>query len=119
MPFDFASAKTQIRRTVHATLGVSAFYAGHAEEIKARWHSKINRFGDLNEQSWAELIEGVHRVIFEAEVARSIPVVRGGEINFPDMGTDELPATFVLDAQEPSDGPFEEIWLVTFKAPAP
>lgn len=135
MPFDFAKTKTLARRTVHATLGVRAFYQDDsmntAVEIKARWHNKIDRFGDLESQSYAEIIQGIDRVIFDAADARVLKVKRGGVVTFPDFGGGlgvslgaELggggvgPAAFILQNREPNNGPVQEVWQVSRKESA-
>lgn len=132
MAFDFAKAKQAARRAVHTTLGVRAFYQdasmSSAIEIRARWHNKIDRMGDLDNQSYAELIQGIDRVIFEAAEARTYMLKRGGVVTFPDYGAglgvglgsplggeDIGPPAFVLQHMEPSDGPFTEVWSVTRK----
>lgn len=132
MPFDFAAAKALVRRTVHQTFGVRAFYQDSSlsspVEISARWHSKIDRFGDLDNQQYAEVIQGIDRVIFAAADARKYSVKRGGVVTFVDYGSglgvamgspfggeDVGPPAFSLEAREPNDGPYEEAWVVTRK----
>lgn len=111
MDFDFAEAKYQARRAVHETLGVSALYQDSTmsapEPIRVRWHSKIDRMGDLENAGYAEIIEGLHRVILDAAQARLLAVRRTGVITIPVWS-----ARLSLEALEPSDGPFEEIWTV-------
>lgn len=132
MAFDFASAKALARRVVHKTLGVRAFYQDSTMnspvQLTARWHNKIDRMGDLDNQSYAELIQGIDRVIFEAVEARTYRLQRGGVIVFPDYGAglgvvlgsslggeDIGPPAFILQTREPPDGPFSEVWSVTRK----
>lgn len=117
MPFNFAKAKVALRRTVHKTFGVQAFYSDSTVtvpvEMSARWHNKIDRFGDLDNQGYAELIQGIDRVIFDVAEARTVGVRRGGEIRFPELG-DPQPA-FILNTREPDSGPHDEVWSVTRK----
>lgn len=112
MPFDFASAKALARRTVHETLGVRALYEDDtvtpAVEVRARWHNKIDRFGDLDNQSYAELIQGIDRIIFDSVVARATGMKRGGTVTFPDYGS----IAFKLMVREPGSGPVIEAWEV-------
>jgi hypothetical protein len=132
MAFNFAKAKDLVRRTVHKTFGVQAFYQDSSlskpVEISARWHSKIEQFGDLDNQSYAEIVQGIDRVIFEAAEVRKIPIVRGGVVTFPEFGAglgvglgsplggESIgPPAFVLAVREPSDGSFREAWTVTRK----
>ena len=132
MAFNFAKAKASVRRVVHKTLGVPAFYQDSSlntpVEITARWHNKIDRMGDLDNQSYAELIQGIDRLILEAAEARTIGVKRGGIITIPDLGAGlgaslgspldgegAGPMGFVLQTREPADGPYSEVWIVTRK----
>jgi len=113
MAFDFAAAKNRTRRAVMDTLGVDALYKDDSMSapvaIRARWHSKIDRFGDMGNAGYAEVIEGIERVILGIEQARSLNVSRGGVITFPTLGGNSV----TLEAMEPKDGPIEEIWSVT------
>lgn len=112
MAFDFAAAKTRTRREVMKTLGVDALYTDSTHVVpvplRARWHTKIDRFGDNGNAGYAEVIEGIERLILDREQARLIDVRRTGVVTFPTLGG----ASVTLEAREPSDGPVEEIWAV-------
>lgn len=112
MTFDFAAAKKRTRREVMKTLGVDALYTDstHVEPvpIRARWHMKIDRFGDNGNAGYAEVIEGIERVILDRDQARLIGVRRAGVITFPTLEG----GTVTLEAREPAVGPVEEIWAV-------
>ena len=111
MAFDFAKQKSLNRRVVMSTLGVSAFYQDNtmsaAQPIKARWHSKIDRFGDLAEQNYAEVVEGIDRVILFPCDYPTLNFARGGVVTFPSYGR-----SFRLEYLEPSSGPLEASWRV-------
>lgn len=119
MPFDFATAKAIARRAVHRTFGVQAFYSDASintpVEIRARWHNRMSRpFGDLDNGGYAEVIEGIDRIVLIPEDVDGFPVAfeRGGVITFPEM----LPgAEFILEHKEPATGPLEEAWAVSRK----
>lgn len=81
--------------------------------IRVRWHSKIDRFGDSENAGYAEVIEGIDRVIFQDTQARAVGVSRGGRLTIPDLTT----MVITLDAQEPPDGPYEEIWSASASKP--
>lgn len=132
MPFNFAKAKASLRRTVHKTFGVQAFYTDSTVtvpvEMSARWHNKIDRFGDLDNQGYAELIQGIDRVIFDVVEARTVGVRRGGEVRFPELGSGlgahlggalggegSGPPAFILNIREDDSGPHDEVWSVTRK----
>lgn len=112
MAFDFAAAKLGMRRVVHRTLGVSALYQGASMstpvECKARWHNKLARTGELENGGWAEVIEGIDRIVFSIEEATTLAVERGGVVTFPSLEN----ASFTLDYELPADGPYEQVWSV-------
>lgn len=114
MVFDFAAAKLQTRRLVHETFGVDGLYQDNSMStpapIRVRWHSKIDRFGDLESAGYAEVIEGIDRVILSAAQARELNVIATGIISLQvaDIGTVRLS----LSAREEAEGPFEECWMV-------
>ena len=121
MAFSFAKAKSLVRRTVHKTFGVPAFYKDSSlstpAAISARWHNKIERMGDLENQGYAEIIQGIDRVLFDATEARTVGVKRLGEVSFPELAatpTSAIP-TFILNTRETETGPDREIWLVSLK----
>lgn len=93
------------------TLGVPAFYQDNtmsaAQPITARWHSKIDRFGDLAEQNYAEVVEGIDRVILFPCDHPTLNFSRGGLVTFPAYNL-----TVKLDHLEPSNGPLEAAWRV-------
>lgn len=112
----FAQIKYDARRAVHDALKVDAVYTGPdgitSVTLGVRWHNKINRHGDIEAQGYAEIIEGIDRIIFDLEelAAKSVTLRREGTVTMPEiMGG----ATFSLDAQEPDAGPMLRIWLVT------
>ena len=121
MAFSFAKAKSLVRRTVHKTFGVPAFYKDSSLSepvgISARWHNKIERMGDLDNQGFAEIVQGIDRVLFDATEARTVGVKRLGEVSFPELAatpTSAIP-TFILNTRETETGPDREIWLVSLK----
>lgn len=95
-------------------------------ELTARWHNKIVNMGDLDGEGYAEFIEGLDRVVFDATEARKFDVRPGGQIWFPDLGSGFgaafgsplggsgiAPPKFNLRVRNPDDGPFEEVWEIT------
>lgn len=119
MAFDFAKAKSMMRRAVHTTLSVSAFYTDlNTEtpvELSVRWHNKIELQGDMSSAGYAEVIEGIERIILsKSELeAKNITPRRGGEVTILTPGWGEPVIT--LDSREPQFGPDEEIWRVSSK----
>ena len=117
--FDFAAVKARVRQTVHDTFGILALYvddqSGVQEELRVRFHTKINRFGDLQDAGWAEVVEGVNRLILNKTELdlKEITPVRGARLVF-------IPASFeglelILQVQEPSTGPVDVVWQVSQK----
>jgi len=116
MPFDFASAKANARRVIHATLGVSAFIKVNStstpEPITARLHEASTVYGDLLNQGYAETVEAVDRIVFFPEdIAPEHRPRKLAEVTFPHRAG----ITFVLQTKDVSDGPSEEVWQVTRK----
>lgn len=116
MAFDFAALKGQVRQIVHDTMSVRAEYT-HPDlvgevELRIRWHNKIARTGELLELGYAEVIEGVNRVIFNIPELnkKSVVVRRGGRLRLLDP--QYAGAVLILDSMEPRVGPTEEIWLI-------
>lgn len=132
MPFDFQKVKATARRAVHNTLAVQAYYQDASMSapipVKARYHTKLIRGGDLDNSGYAEVIEGVDKVVFAASDARKFGFKTGGTITFSSgaggfgvsmgsaFGGEETgSAVFILRSREPNTGPFEEVWDVTRK----
>ena len=115
MSFNFADLKSETRRAVHDVLGVSALYQDDSmsapQPITARWFNKVARFGDLVEQGYAEVVEGVDRIVLFPCDYPMVNFRKGGLISFPDYKR-----TFVLDTLEPPDGPEgQAVWQCTVK----
>ena len=120
MPFNFLELKLRARRVVHSTLGVPAFYQdtplSTPEEVRVRWHNKKVSVGDYDDQGYANVIEGIERVIFDADQARAVGVRRAGVVTIPNMGGPQGESvTLVLALQDDTAGPGEEVWQVTVK----
>lgn len=117
--FSMAELKAQVRQTVHDTLAVPAVYLDDdlvmPAALTVRWHTKIDRFGDLDGGGYPEFIEGIDRVIFNIPelVAAGVVLQEGGvlTIAIQDIGDVEL----VLKVMEPKTGPVQEIWQVAKK----
>lgn len=114
MAYDRAASIAAARRAVHSTMGVSAFYEDSQSGrvgLRVRWHNRIAIQGDLVEAGYANIIDGVNRVVFDkAELdEKGVILSRGGEVTMGD-GT-----VLILDHQEPVVGPIEIIWGVAHK----
>lgn len=121
MPFDFASVKSLVRRTVHKTFGVQAFYTDDSVdapiETRARLHNRISKpFGDLVDGAgYAEVIEGIDRIVLIPEDLQGFPFTlkRGGVITFPQTHPGQ---EFVLEYMEPEGALHPEVaWQVSKK----
>lgn len=109
MAFDFASAKLALRRTVHDTMAVDAFYEDDSmnapEAIRARWHNKIDRFGDLENAGYAEIVQGIDRIVLFPGDTPALTFRHGGKVRFPGYGN-----AFTLEYLEPPTGPLQQVW---------
>jgi hypothetical protein len=111
--FDWAATKALIRQTVHDVLQVDATVVvapGDAPQaVTVRWHDKINRFGNLENAGWAQVVEGIDRLIFnKPELTSKAIVLTSNSVITLLSGGDK----FQLDVKEPPQGPVEEIWVV-------
>lgn len=117
MPFDFATAKLLVRRTVHATFGVQAFYSDDVitipVEFRARWHNRNARPMGGMDGDYAEVIEGIDHIVFFPETAKGQPLAtkREGVVTFTALTGVE----FILEYRMQPDGPLEEKWSVSRK----
>lgn len=116
MAFNFSACKALARRTVHSYLSVGALYAhstlAEPVELRVRWHNKIARYGDLEDGGYAEVVEGINRVIFDADELnkKGVVLMKGAHVTLTDPEFNN--AVLVLDTAEPRVGPIEIIWGV-------
>lgn len=130
-----ADIKAKARRAIHGRLAVSASLIDDAHPtglifaddytgpgLTVRYHNKLDRNGGLTDD-YAEIIDGIDRLVFHdenvAEVSAALvangeaplAVSRAAEITIEDYKG----LTFVLDTQQPPDGPGETVWVVARK----
>lgn len=130
-----ADIKAQARRAIHGRLAVPANLVDEdhpdglifAEDyegatLTVRYHNKLDRSGDLT-ADYAEIIDGIDRLVFHDENVAEVSagLVANGEAPLALSRAAEvtIPAykglTFVLDSQQPPDGPGETVWVVARK----
>lgn len=106
-----------LRRTVHNTFGENATYSHRAapreEAISVRWHNRLALRGNLSDDGYSDILEGINRASFNKEelALKNIVLQRGGRITLTDPlnhGT-----VLILDTQEPDIGPVTQVWNVT------
>lgn len=117
--FDWTSAKTRVRKAVHDTFRVpvqleAVAAPGTLVDLHVRWHDKLTMVGNIVEAGYADVLEGIDRIIFEREelVEKGVLLRRGDEVRF---GPAFQGTVLILDTSEPSDGPVNVIWKVTRK----
>lgn len=116
MPSNFAAIKAKARRDVHNAFSVAATHTGHTSgvvtDIAVRWHNKQVMLGDLQDSGYANVIEGIERIIFDrTELAeKGIVLNRGDVITITAIGFEN--ARLILEDREPIVGPFEVKWQV-------
>jgi len=113
MAFDFADVKANARRVVQTTLGVSAFYQSKTMSapagITARLHTKMALSGDAESDGYAEMTQGLYRIVTIPSDTPDLEFERGGKISFKHM-----PGwVYTLDTAEEPTGPLERVWLAT------
>lgn len=117
--FNFAELKAQARQGVHDALAVPARYyrvnLGMPIDITVRWHTKIDRFGDIENIGYSELIEGVNRIILNRPQLDELDLIpETGDRVEVSIGGGQY-ASLVLVSREPYEGPIEEIWVVALR----
>lgn len=119
MAFDFGETKALVRQVVHDTMALPGLYQdGSMEapvELRVRFHTKIHRVGDMIDQGWAEVVEGVNRLILnKAELdEKGVLPIRGGTVSLTAPGFESI--VLVLHVREPDSGPTEVVWEVSLQ----
>ena len=111
MPFNFAECKANARRVVQDTLGVAASYQDDSlivpVPIRARFRNRIKLQGELNDEGYAEVMEGIEQIVLIPSDYPTLTFKRGGRVSIPEYRLD-----LILDSREPVTGPLTEIWHV-------
>lgn len=109
--------KTAARQAIHDRLSFVVTYTddhgrnGRSVDLNVRWHGKINNQGEAPGAAYAEVIEGIDRLIFDRGqlAALNVTLHRKGVVLFPaEMGNID----WTLETQEPDDGPVNRSWIV-------
>lgn len=105
------------RRVVHATFGENATYSHPSSgvmevPISVRWHNRIGIQGNLGDDGFTDLIEGVNRAIFNREelAEKNLVLYKGGRITLTNSLNDGV--VLILDSMDPHVGTINEIWNV-------
>ncbi len=106
--------RQEARLAVHREFGVPAVYqspVSGAEPVPCtvRFHTRIARFGDLDREGFAQVVEDINRVIF---MRSEVDPLRRGTVTINGR-------TFVLEVREPSDDGFLAVWNVVPQNPTP
>ena len=108
--------KSRVRRTVHNTLSIAAEYVDDSmaapEPLRVRWHNRIVQTGDLQNGGYAEIIDAINRVIFDAEelLLKGVVIVRGGKLKIAAPAFNG--AMLVIGERDTDCGPIEQTWYV-------
>jgi hypothetical protein len=114
---NFAAIKAKARRDIHDRMSVAAQHLAHSTgvltDISVRWHNKLALLGDLQDNGYASVIEGIDRVIFLRSELTTLGIVPqiGDTVIMTAEGYDNVRLT--LQVKEKVAGPVEEIWQVT------
>lgn len=118
--FDWMATKALARQTVHSTFGVSATYQDNTLDypvpITVRYHTKLVQTGDLEGAGYAEIIEGVDRIVFNRD--QLLTANNGAPVSLEHRGVVTLTTPslagvqFWLETRDPVNGPVEEVWNV-------
>jgi len=120
----FLDLKTRTRRDVHSRFAVPCTVATGSRggsgdvPLTARFHNKMALGGDILSEGYANIIEGIQRVIFNREEfvtavnGGQLTLSRGDVVTFPNYMGPNQDLVVVLDARDPHDGPIDEKWSV-------
>lgn len=112
-----AAIKAKMRKAVHAAFSYSATYKDGtldaAVEVQVRWHNRLVMLGDYDSSGYANVIDGIERIIFDRDELGTLGVTprRGGKVVITEEGMNNTELT--LDSREKNVGPLEEKWVVT------
>lgn len=112
----FAAIKAQARRAVHTAFSFDATYQDRsltdAVPITVRWHNRLVIQGDYDSSGYANVIDGIERVIFNREELATLGIkpVQNAVIIITEEGYEGT--TLFLDQKEAHVGPVEEKWWV-------
>ena len=122
MTFDWAATKAAGRRAVHATFAVAVVHTPKGtttpsvpalgNSLTARLHNRVTVQADGISGGYAQIIEGVTKVVFNREeiAAQGIAPGKGDKVTFTEYGI-----TVILDTRDTPNGPIDDIWNVSIK----
>jgi hypothetical protein len=106
--------RAEARRVIHAAFGVAATYEDDTLAapvvISVRWHSKRELVGNINGGDYAEILSTIQNLLFNSEemATKGITLKQGGLVKLTEFNDYQ----FMLDVQEPPDGPIKIVWSV-------
>ena len=109
----FASAKAALRREVHTTFGVEAFYQDSSLiapfPITVRYHfKKLDLYGELVATGYAKVEESIEKIVLIPSDTPAITFVRDGRITIPSVGDQQ----YILSMRDPPTNSLEQVWQV-------
>lgn len=116
MPSNFAAIKAKARRDIHDGLSIAAQHRAASSNIltdlAVRWHSKQVLLGDLQDTGYANVIEGIERIIFDRDelILKAVVLREGDVVTITAEGYDN--PQLVLKVREEIRGPIEVPWQV-------
>lgn len=111
-----AEIKAKARKAVHAAFSYAATYQDDtldaAVDVDVRWHNRLVMTGDYDSSGYANIIDGIERIIFDRDQLGTLGVtpVRGGKVTLTEAGMNGT--VLILDSKEKKVGPLEEKWVV-------
>lgn len=111
-----AEIKAKARKAVHAAFSYDALYKDPsldaAVPLSVRWHNRIVMHGDYDQSGYANIIDGIEKVIFDRDELTKLGVtpMRGATLRLTEGGMNNT--RLVLDVREKNVGPLEEKWTV-------
>lgn len=119
MAFDFSEALGKMRRVVHDTLSLPATYQDSTLDspvpLRVRWHTKLNMTGDLENDGYAQFIEGIESIIFDREelLRLGVTIRERGKVTI--TASNFSGQIIMIGPKDPLYGPIEEVYKVALK----
>lgn len=112
--------KAELRTAVHTAFALPCVFQARAggdpvTALTVRFYDKNRTGGALNAGGWAQIQEGVTRIVFNRDELTLLGVVpvQYDTVTFADYFATGDDLVVKLQVKEPHDGPVEERWTVS------
>lgn len=119
----WAQMKALARRAVHTAFCVSASYQppdpdAEPVALKVRWHTKQHLVGQLDSGGYAEMVEGITKIVFDKDelLQKEVTLERLGVVTLLPLeylDRNGQAPVFILELEDEDTGPVGDTWQVT------